>query len=511
MAPEVLAEMRSTEQLERCLSVGSKHRLRSYQTRLSATTGEKPIFDDMAIKLAKLYAKDVTDFNRQIAYLNQLVDEDGIPFSRSYKLYSKASDAMWRFAQRDYSWFGWNENYVKSLKQLKDEFANLKLRPLSYNSDDDIRRAVPKESTHSGYLWLETGVKKKGDHMEGINDVFKVDLERALSEGSFKHPILIAFRTQASGEFDDDGSQTNTCKHKTRVVSMVDLRQIIAELMFAKPIQNYMSKASWYAGGKNDQDISSIITRCRVKYSKFLSIDYSSFDQTISSWLIDDAFEILRGAFQLNVYQNKIFDLIKSDFIHKDFILSEGILHSDRGVPSGSMFTQIIDSVVNVLVVRTYFNSIRAEAEMTVMGDDNVIFTNSDTTMEEMASYIAKNFGLIVKTDDKSSSGSTKKDDVKFLSCYWTDYGKWRHPRQLLSRLAFPERFRNYKADGIDKVRPEHVIHAYIYAYPAGMAQLIDVARFKRDYPISKKEIIKLVDSRLLPGYFGYNQEYVMR
>jgi hypothetical protein len=478
---------------------------------LSATTGEKPIFDDKAVDLARSYALDRHDFNQQIAYLNDLVDADGIPFSRSYKLYSKASDAMQRFAQRDYTRFQWNENYVKSLEKLKAEFAKLNLRPLSYRSDDDIRRAVPKESTHSGYLWVQTGVKKKGDHMVGIHEMFNRDLEDALSDGSFNHPILIAFRTQASGEFEDDGSQTGKCKHKTRVVSMVDLRQIIAELMFAKPIQNYMSKVDWYAGGKDDSGISSIMTARRVKYSRFLSIDYSSFDQTISSWLIDDAFEVIRCAFRMNDWHQQVFNVIKNDFIHKDFILSEGVLHSDKGVPSGSMFTQIIDSIVNVLVVQTYFFSIGAEAEMTVMGDDNIIFTNSNTSMEDMATYIAKNMGLIVKVEDKSSSGSTKTGYPKFLSCYWTDYGKWRHPHDLLSRLAFPERFRNYGTTGVDSVRPEHVIHAYIYAYPAGMAQLIDVGRFRLDYPISKKQIMKLVDSRLLPGYFGYNQEYVIR
>jgi hypothetical protein len=510
LSAEVVAKMRSAEQLCSSLSAGSKNRLRSYQSRLAATAGEKPIFDDLVIKLAKRFALDTKDFNRQIAYLNDLVDEDGVHFSRSYKLYSKASEAMWRFTLPDHTSFRWNQNYVKSLERLKMEFSRLKLKPLSYYCDDDIRKAVPKATTHSGYLWLETGVKKKGDHMEGIHDVFQGELERALKEGSFNYPILIAFRTQASGEFEDDGSQTDKCKHKTRVVSMVDLRQIIAELMFAKPIQKYMSRVDWYAGGKDDFGISSIVTRCRVKYSRFLSIDYSSFDQTISSWLIKDAFEVLKCAFQMSEHEDDIFNLIVNDFIHKDFILSEGILHSDRGVPSGSMFTQIIDSIVNVLVVRTFFNSIHAEAEMTVMGDDNVIFTNSDVTMEEMASYIAKNFGLIVKTDDKSSSGSTKKDNVKFLSCYWLDNGKWRHPHQLLSRLAFPERFRQYVDSGDNQIQPYHVLHAYILAYPAGMAQLIDVARFKREYPVSRKEIMNLVDSRLLPGYYGYNRDYVM-
>jgi hypothetical protein len=361
--------------------------------------------------------------------------------------------------------------------------------------------------THSGWTYIESGLKEKGKNVEGSYRTFQNFKQSAVQEGSFKRPILIGFRTQASGEYEDDGTRTNTGKHKLRVVSMVDFNVIIAELMFAKPIQKFMSSQDFYAGGKDESEISSIITNWRVKYPRFLSIDYSSFDQTISSWLIEDAFEVIRSAFVMYPWQNKLFDVIVNDFIHKDFVLSEGILHSDKGVPSGSMFTQIIDTLVNWLVVNTYFNSINEKAEMIIMGDDNAIFTRATINIEDLASYIIKNFGLIVKTDDKSNEGNCRTDDVKFLSRYWRFDGQWRHPNQLLSRLLFPERKRVY--DG--EIGPQHVVYAFILTYRIGMEQLIDVRRFLHDYPISKKFVLNNVDSRYLPGALAYIKEYTLR
>jgi hypothetical protein len=167
------------------------------------------------------------------------------------------------------------------------------------------------------------------------------------------------------------------------------------------------------------------------------------------------------------------------------------------------MFTQIIDSIVNVIVVSTYFNSIGQAVEMIAMGDDNAIFTNSDTDLDKLGSYIRKNFGMIVNVD-KSSSGDTKRDDVEFLSRYWRYDGQWRHPHQLLSRLAYPERKREYSGD----VKPEHVVFAFILTYPLGMQKLIHVPKFMQDFPISKKFVLENVDSRYLPGSLAYIREY---
>jgi hypothetical protein len=281
-------------------------------------------------------------------------------------------------------------------------------------------------------------------------------------------------------------------------------------MTFSMPIQKYMSNVDYYAGGKSPEVIAPILGPWSRKYRQFLSIDYSSYDQTISSWLIEDAFSVLAEAFHFpseNDYFYNLYQVVVHDFIHKDFILNEGVLHSDRGVPSGSMFTQIIDSIVNILVARTYFISINEECRMMTMGDDNIIFFDSDISIEDLGSYIRKNFGLIVKTEAKSVAGLTKSDPIWFLSRVWKDSGQWRHPNSLLSRLLFSERRRNYS----DQVTPNHVVYAFILTYRLGMDQLIDTGRFMREHPIAKSYIEDVVDSRFLPGALAYIREYTVK
>lgn len=499
------AQAGSTESLESSLSVGSRNRLKQYQRNLSISRGiDQPEFDVQCLPLLKQYARNLSEINSEIEYLANLRCQDGYRFSRNLKIYSTTEDAMERFIQPDHPSFRWNQHYQKSLKQITDMFACLNLKPLSYHSDVDVRNALPKVDTHSGYTWIISGEKYKGENLEGVSAKFHAKAWDAIHRGSFETPILMGFRTQVSGEYEDDGTRTGTGKHKLRVVSMVDLFTIIAELMFAKPIQKFLATQFFYAGGKNPNEISGILTGWRTRYKRFLSIDYSSFDQTISSWLIEDAFKVIKSAFRLSPKQDKLFDVVVHDFIHKDFIISEGVLHSDKGVPSGSMFTQIIDTLVNWIVIQTYFNMIGQQAEMIIMGDDNAIYTNAEVDIEHLASYVDHNFGLIIKSDDKSNEGDTFKKDVKFLSRYWRYDGQWRHPYQLLSRILYPERHRNYDSS----VGPEHVIFAFILTYQKGMEELIDTRKFLHDFPISRRYVLENVDSRYLPGALAYIREY---
>jgi hypothetical protein len=322
----VVAKMRKTPYPENRLGVESKNRLQQYRHNISVTRGlDSTVRDDAVLSLINGYALDKTDVSKQLKYLSNLVDDDGFRFSRNLKIYTKISDSMNGFADLDHTSFRWNRNYIKSLEQLKTRFSKLRLKPLSYACDQDVALALPKTDTHSGYYWIESGKKQKGENIEGIYSSFLRAKDLAVENGTFGRPILIGFRTQASGEYDDDGNATGKCKHKTRVVSMVDLLVIIAELMFAKPLQKVLSEMSFYAGGKQPTQISSLILNWRIKFSKFLSIDYSSFDQSVSSWLIQDAFDVVRSAFVLNQEQSEVFDVIVHDFIHKDFLLKEGI------------------------------------------------------------------------------------------------------------------------------------------------------------------------------------------
>lgn len=489
----------SEAELQNSLASGSKKRLRTFR-RLLAKDRDNVIFDDRVLKVLKEYCYDLANLRKVRDYLSQLKDDDGVGYSQSRRQYSHLERAFSFFQEEDHPSFRWNRNYQAALKILRDEFSQLRLKRVRITCDDDIRNILPKTDTHSGWSFILTGQRYKGDYLDGATKNY-FNVERTARENkSFNCPILPGTRTQGSGAFEEDGSFTHTCKHKTRLVSMIDIWQIIAECMYAVPIQRYMGSKNWYAGGSSMEQIANVIATYRSQYGRYISLDYSHYDQSISSWLIEDAFDIIKTAF-VDV-DEELWSIIVNDFIHKNFITKDGVIHSDKGVPSGSMFTQIIDSVVNRIMILTYFTSINARVDMIIMGDDNLMYFDRDIKVEDLCSYLTKNFG-IVTNPDKSSHGMSKQHP-EFLSRVWKFDGQHRNENVLIGKLLYPERFRNYDLDRTD---PYVVVLSYIFAYRPSMYQLIDVERFL-DEQHFRNVGWSGVEKRYLSGFLKYTLEY---
>lgn len=499
----------SNLKLHSSLDAGSKKRLEEYCSNLKREYDHRN-FDHAACNLFQKYLKPgwVADFKKTKLYLRNLKSSsDGHYFSQGVKDYEKLRESAEVFTLPNHPWFGWNKNYKEAKRILIEEFSRLNLSPVHYHTDDDVKDALPKMDTHAGFTYILTGKKEKGDNIfEGFAKILRKEIELAIRCGSFRKPILVAVRTQGSGHaFTEDGSFTNDCDHKTRMVSMVDLIVILAELTFAKPLQAALGDRAWYAGGKNmDTDLGVIITSRRAEYNFWITLDYSQYDASISAWLIHDGFEILRAAFpNLSKEDEELFKVLEHDFIEKDFIMGDEILHSTRGVPSGSMFTSIMDSIVNRLMILTYCLSKGIKSDMIIMGDDNNIWTYDCIDRDDIASYLTKNFGI--KVNPHKIKEGRKTDDPEFLSVYWTSVGRYREPHEVIAKLLYPERKRIY---GKGRGTPQQTIYSYFLAYPVTIYKMLDVSRFLGDFPELRHLKLSEVDSRYLPGFIKYIVHY---
>jgi len=486
----------SKESLQSGLSLASKKRLNQFRKDL-ATNRDKVIFDDQIMDVIDKYAVNPKDVAQTRAYLNR------IGFAQSIKDYAQVVSAVQKFAEPNHTCFRWAETYQKAIECVKALMPKGTLRQLQYSCSQDIVDALPKSQTHAGWTFILTGKKKKGQNLEEIFSKYMAEEREARKQFSFNKPIMPGIRTQGSGAFDEEGRFTDKCKHKTRLVSMIDMNVIIAELKFAKPFQEYFSTIKEYAGGKNNDRIAQIISGMKRHYRFWYSLDYSSFDQTISDWLIRDAFEIIRDSF--SDIDDELFDIIVEDFINKNYILSDKVVFVRKGVPSGSMFTQVIDSIVNLICIYTYLFSIGAEGQCIVMGDDNLLMTNAEINPIDISSYLMKNFGLIMNSD-KLEYGRVVDDNPKFLSCVWTPGGQWRNPRELLSKMLYPERFRPYGKGGMT---PEIVIFGYLLMYASGVRKLIDVRRFLDDNPNLTESLFRKVAIDYSSGAIAYQFKYL--
>lgn len=487
--------------VQKAYASGSKKRLDDFAKNL-VKSRDKVVFDDKALSVVLRYAWNPNQVQSVREYLNRLKDDEGYPFSQSLYRYEGIEKALHLFSEKDYTSFRHNRNYQKALKELIAEFSVYRLKEVVYESDSDIRDTLPKLNTHSGWTYIQTGRKTKGENIEGLFDSLVRAEETARQVGSFSRPILPGSRTQGSGAFSDDGAETGTCKHKTRLVSMYDLILICSELRYAAPFQKVLAKKPFYAGGKDNYEISSIISSMRSWGEAWLSIDYSHFDQSISSWLIEDAFSVIKASFAS--VDEQLWTAIVHDFIHKDFVTPEGLMHSDKGVPSGSMFTQIIDTLVNVLMIKTYLISHNLEGRMIAMGDDNLLYSLRVIDPEELASYLAKNFGVVVNAS-KFAKG-VKRENPHFLSREWRQDGQYRHPNILLSKLMFPERRRDYFSG---EATPELVVYSYILMYGLGMSEVMDVRKFMMDNNFGGWNTSKVIDFTFMPGALAYSSRYL--
>lgn len=473
-----------------------KKRYVSFVHELSRDS-DRTIFDKRVLKVVSDYARDTGMVERERRFLNK------IDYAQSRKESSQLDDQIGLFAEKHVPSVITNPNYQTALSLVSKELGNI-LQPLNYQQDSDIREALPKRTTHAGFSFILYGLKKKGDYMEGISTKWQDVVTKAIQTGSFNRLICPGTRTQNSSPYDRFGNRKEgdalPKRSKTRLVSMIDLFVIITELIYAKPLQNYLSNVPWYAGGKDPSHLRQRI-RTINSYQFWTSIDYSHFDQHIPGWMIRDAFTVLKGAFG-NV-DDSIWNLIVHDFVNKHFICPDGSVRpAHDGIPSGSMFTQIVGTLCNRIMVLTYLSSRGFTSyDMIAMGDDNVIGTNIPIDMDDLATYFRNMFGAEINSL-KSDQGS-RSEPIFFLSREWRSGGEWRHPHTLLCKLLYPERFRTYGGE----MTPELVVYSYCLAFPLGMRELIDMDRFLNDH--APRDISWMdKNQRNLPGFMKFMLVY---
>ena len=462
--------------------------------------------DRKVLDVAYKYAKDTKELDRIVQHLTEI----GYGCKRNPAMLDVA---MERFTGEHCKPFTWNRNFQKACEQAKIAFnpKKFRLQPDKVSTLREIKEAIPREDTHPGFQFLLTGMKKKGEYLEdGFEERLFNMQEEALARGTFDLPIMIGTRLQVSGAYTEEGEPqtSDKVKFKERLVNMVDIYQILSECPTSRPVQRLLAASDYYAGGKKPGDLHQVILRLRGKYSHWLSLDYSAYDQSIPSWLIKASFDVIKSWFVFrNDREKRLFDVIVNDFVNKSFVWKEGkLVRAYHGVPSGSMYTQIIDTIANWIMIQTYYNSKGREETVAcnICGDDNLIFHHGWLDEADLCSYLTKNFGIVAHPD-KCDRGTCKTDDPKYLSRTWRLRDVYRNPKVLVSKMLCPERFRDYKRN--PQMDPILIFYSYFLCYDGGMREFFDMEKFKLDngHTLRDCSIGNLVG---VSGYLDYLVRY---
>lgn len=338
---------------------------------------------------------------------------------------------------------------------------------------------------------LYEALQIRGDTSSGLTaygetkmEAFTVGLDKAvkiLTQGKSPAPCLAGVRTQRKG--------------KTRLVWGYPLEMTIIEAIIARPIINYFKKADHLMTfGKTSHEIGLRLRASHSTTRHQCSLDYSHFDATVRSDYIRTAFQAFRTWFDLSekVYEDvtvaQIFDLVERYFITTPIVMPSRkhrfptlVLGKRSGVPSGSYFTQIVDSFSNAAIlfgISDRFKVTIEEKNVYILGDDCLFFTNSEMNLQRISDYVNR-FGYVVNAS-KSSTGNSNQS-IEYLGREWRNGFPLRSWKKAIRGALYPERYRNYSPlAGVRQmealsVLSSYLLTSYIEDCPVGTADLGNV------------------------------------
>lgn len=287
------------------------------------------------------------------------------------------------------------------------------------------------------------GLSKREAFSRGTNSV-----ERLLSESRKPEPCIALTRTAKGG--------------KSRLVWGYPMSMTLLEGSVARPLlEQFKGGVTPMAFATTNKTLGAKILSASQNNKYWYSLDASQFDATIQASIIKVAFNIIRSWFDLSTeyYEEKtvgdVFNIIEDYFIHTPIVMptgnkkvrGQGILHQGKrhGVPSGSYFTQLIDSISNIIVLGTLsskFGFMVNQYDCFVLGDDLLFFTNSKLQLEPLAEYASSAFGM--KFNDLKSELGKTNEPVPFLGRVWKLGIPTRDTNKAMDRMLWPETYRKY-------------------------------------------------------------------
>jgi len=357
-----------------------------------------------------------------------------------------------------------------------------RVTPIHPEDEARLRRALKREKASGAPFF-----KKKGD-------VFfeDRDLMYAFVSGGKAEPCVAYHRVQHG----ENGP-------KTRLVWGYPQSITMAESLFAAPlIQRFLAWRSPMAFGLHRHEISARLVGIRNSGLRY-SMDYSGFDATVVPQLILTAFAILRTHLDLKEGGYEVaWDRVIHYFIHTPIVMPDSYLwQKNRGIPSGSYFTQLVDSIVNYITIQ--YCSLRLvgkpirEDRILVLGDDSIFGLDVYIPIARW-SETASTLGLTINVE--KSAVSRQDEPLEFLGHEWNRGIVDRPPQEVAKRLAYPER-----VNAIDDPRLRFATRAFAYASDSRTAHRIlrQISQYKG------REMVKVYNERVAGAVVTGHQEYL--
>lgn len=243
-----------------------------------------------------------------------------------------------------------------------------------------------------------------------------ITAERLIFEGddSFKDlPVTLSWRTQI-----------RKSGIKYRLIWLVPFVIIIYEMMLFYPIIALITSlaVTSYCVGNVFPQLANRYNRLQ-EYEYIYSLDYESYDSSISPFFINLFFSFCKEHIGLSPTENWIFECVRR--FHLNALVITGyeeeayMFRKRNGLLSGSVITNFLGSFVNLFII-CYFlldhGISPVQGQISVMGDDCLFGLNDFYSMEYVTEYFEKKFGI--KVSFKKSDIYSRGEPIYFLGAF---------------------------------------------------------------------------------------------
>ncbi|ALO50131.1 62 kDa protein [Penicillium aurantiogriseum partitivirus 1] len=332
----------------------------------------------------------------------------------------------------------------RSIAKAKKAFKlPYKREPLDWHEVGQfLRRDTSAGSTFMG--------QKKGDVMEDIyhearwlGHRMKQDGESSFNPTKMRFPPCLAGQRGGMSERDDP---------KTRLVWIYPAEMLVIEGFYAPLMyRDFMNDPnSPMLNGKSAPRLYAEWC-CGLREGETLyGLDFSAFDTKVPTWLIYTAFDILRQNIEWSTFQGKpvskqdaqkwrnVWDGMVWYFVNTPILMPDGrMFRKYRGVPSGSWWTQMIDSVVNYILIDYLAECQEVEIRnLRVLGDDSA-FRSTDQFSLEQAKVDCEPTHMLLKPEKCEKT----KDpcEFKLLGTTYRDGRVHRPTEEWFKLVIYPE------------------------------------------------------------------------
>jgi hypothetical protein len=234
---------------------------------------------------------------------------------------------------------------------------------------------------------------------------------------------------------------------KTRNVWGFPIADVLFEQMFFLPWLSFEKNLFYRSALLGPEAVDTAMTKLLASKSdnhNIVSVDFSSYDASVSPELTYDAFNSIAQAFQ-SAYLDQLYE-VYDRFVNIGVYTPEGEILGPHGVPSGSSWTNTIDSLVQMSFGGQFTNLFQ------VQGDDGVYVIDKSDLNDFYSSF--KEGGLML---NESKSDVFDSPEAIYLQRYYNPIyqsrsgglgGVYSIYRAML-RIKYLERWTDFDKMGI--------------------------------------------------------------